>query len=153
MVGFVDFIPTGKTFSFMLDKYTCFKCHRGICSLDLDDKQISKYSAHGESGVNYCRDLYQSILQHGILYDFSIYEYNCGHYAVPNGQHRICICGRKGIKVNAEVKKNDCNCRYCLILKDGYYSPCSNYIQKLFIKNRFLNPNNYKPDEVLFKLE
>ena len=148
-----DFDPTNKTFSFKLDKYSCFKCIHGICSLELDDKQILKYPAYGDCGVNYCRNLYKSILQRGILYDFTVYEFSCGHYSVPSGQHRICICGRKGILVKVDNIKNDCSCRYCLISQEGYYVHNKNYIQMLFIKNRFLNPNNYKPDDVLYKLE
>jgi hypothetical protein len=37
----------------------------------------------------------------------------CGHYSFTDGQHRLCIASKKGLKLRAEVHHNDGVCGVC----------------------------------------
>jgi len=140
----------GKSFNVKLDVYTCFYKAHGICSLDLSEEDVSKYPDFNKSGVLHCRSLYENIKDNGVKFPVLLSSHKCGHYGISDGQHRICICGRKGIKLPVYLDNNDIyKCRYCLIKEKGYLSiEDKNYpwFIQWIRRNRFLNPKRYRPD-------
>lgn len=108
----VKFNLLGKTYYFNFNEYCCNRCKTGICPLDkltLEEirnlQEINKYCIK-ENSEEYCTDLARKIL----VYDYSpkvwlIFNTECGHYSLSDGQHRTCIIARiyqKGGKVNFE---------------------------------------------------
>lgn len=61
-MALVNFDPRGKSFNFRLDRYSCYRCSTGKCSLEnmnIEELQNSSVCvpAVGESSVEYCRGM------------------------------------------------------------------------------------------------
>lgn len=128
-MAFQKFDPRGKSFHFRLDQYTCYRCKKGVCSLEnvsLYELKNSLSCVHviGEGSIEYCRGMAKLFLDNEFSAPARIYlNRKCGHYSFSDGQHRTCVVARvlqKGAEVllNAEITEQDCMCRDCLIKVD-----------------------------------
>ncbi|MBU3102045.1 MULTISPECIES: hypothetical protein [Clostridium] len=94
----------------------CYKTRHGICSLDLTEGEIKSIpmEVHPmKDNVNYCRDIYKSIIKNRQQYPVYISSNKCDHYTVKDGQYRTCIASKKGLKLKAQVSQNDRICSVC----------------------------------------
>lgn len=112
-----NFNPENKEYYFNnCNEDFCYKNRHGICSLDLSEDEIKsippeKYA--GDADVNYCRNIYKSLIKDGQKYPIYLSINKCGHYTFTDGQHRTCIASKKGLKLIAEVHQNNDICRVC----------------------------------------
>lgn len=124
---FKKFNPIEKEFHFRLNEKSCYKCNCGVCSIeDLSIQDIKEYKVSvcisKESEKEYCIKIAKSLLQYGCEDILHISRFNCGHYSLIEGQHRICIVAHllyknANIELNALTKTEDENCYYCVMLK------------------------------------
>lgn len=151
------FDPIGKTFHFCLDKYTCFRCKTGICSLEnisVEELENSSSCVHafGESSIEYCRGMAKLFLDNEFTAPATIYlNTECGHYSFADGQHRTCVVARvlqKGRKVtlNAKVIEQNCFCRDCLI--KAHYAERENSLKPV---DKFFKTKKYRDIKQLEK--
>lgn len=118
------FDPRGKTFSFRLDEYSCYRCKTGTCSLD--NISLDELKANFELGkpgkindLNYCRGIAGLFLHNMFKVPANILLHSkCGHYSFSDGQHRTCVVGRilqKGgvVTLNFELAEGGDICRSC----------------------------------------
>ena len=106
--------PAKMTFLFELSATECHQKHTGTCSLER--KRPDRTQDIGdECDYDYCPDLLRGIKRHGFLNLLPIYiiEYRCGHYAFSDGQHRVCIAKKKGLKPPAVIATEDDSCDSC----------------------------------------
>jgi hypothetical protein len=112
-----EFNPKGKKYYFTsCTEDFCYKNRHGICSLDLTEDKVRSVPTEkypGEDDVNYCRDIYKSILKDGQKYHVYINSNKCGHYTFTDGQHRTCIASKKGLKLRAEIYQGNEVCEVC----------------------------------------
>ncbi|MRY42631.1 hypothetical protein GKD46_20825 [Parabacteroides distasonis] len=118
-----NFDPRGKEFHFKLDKYSCYRCQTGKCSLDnvtLDELYAFNVSNDlpAESSKDYCIGMAKLFLEGEFETPAFIYKDSCGHYSIDDGQHRTCVVAHlldKGASVvlNANVKEQDMACYMC----------------------------------------
>lgn len=112
-----EFNPKKKKYYFNnCTENFCYKTRHGICSFDLSEAEIrsiptEEYS--GKDNVNYCKNIYKSILKNGQQLPAYITSNKCGHYTFHDGQHRVCIASKKGVKLRAQVNSNDDICNVC----------------------------------------
>ena len=154
--------PTGKTYYFNFNEYSCYKCKTGVCPLDaltLDEiKNLQKIDRYyiKEDSEEYCTDFARQILNfdNNEFYDFSrtiwlYYNEQCGHYSVE-GQHRTCIIARiykKGGKVKYEphFSTQSGQCLHCL--NKEHFIKLENslkFFDKLFKTKKYKEVNEYK---------
>lgn len=112
-----NFSPKGKKYYFNnANEDFCYKTRNGVCSLDLPEEEVRLIPSEeypGEDDVNYCRNIYKSIIEKGQKYPVFLCRNKCGHYTFDDGQHRMCIAGKKGLRLRAEISENDSNCYVC----------------------------------------
>jgi hypothetical protein len=101
--------PSKYTFVYRLTDGECHKELTGTCSLD---KKTGK-GDNGESGVAYCQRLYRSLVQDKQFFPVYIVKATCGHFEFSDGQHRVCIAQRTGLKLKAVVEDMPEPCRIC----------------------------------------
>lgn len=112
-----EFNPKGKKYYFTsCNKDFCYKNMHGTCSLDLTEDNASlittgEYSMKND--VNYCRDIYKSIVNDGQKQIVYINSHKCGHYTFNDGQHRLCIASKKGFKIRTDVYQANDVCAVC----------------------------------------
>ncbi|SDP31150.1 hypothetical protein SAMN04487897_1782 [Paenibacillus sp. yr247] len=91
-----SFDPTQHKFCYNLTKDTCFQVKTGICSLNLTEAEIHKYSSAENDetsvrgSVNYCVNLFSDLKQNGFKKPIQVASNPCGHYSFTDGQHRTC---------------------------------------------------------------
>lgn len=111
------FNPKGKKYYFnYCTEDFCYKTRHGVCSLDLTEdeaKSIPTDEYPGEDDVNYCRNIYKSIIKDGQKHPVYINNNKCGHYTFDDGQHRVCIASKKGLKLRVEIHQNNEICHVC----------------------------------------
>ena len=76
----------------------CYKTRHGICSLDLteDETKSIPIEVHPmKDNVNYCRNIYKSIIKNRQQYPVYISSNKCDHYTFNDGQYRTCIASKK----------------------------------------------------------
>lgn len=103
-------IPSEHIFVFRLSDGECHKELTGVCSLD---KAFVHSENNGEEGIAYCQNLYKSLVESGQFNRVTLVEATCGHFEFNDGQHRVCIAQRKGLKIKADIFKVDFPCRNC----------------------------------------
>ena len=109
----LEIFPKDLIFLFELSDTECHAKLTGRCSLEKfwPDKRLDQGE---DSDFNYCRNILKSLKRHGITELVDIIKYNCGHYAFNDGQHRICIAKRKGLKLKALITTvDDESCDVC----------------------------------------
>lgn len=122
-----DFIPWGKTYAFGFDKYNCYYKKCGKCSLKKMNLpyNLNRYEKWQKE---FCPNLASSILQHGFFQaatDVIVIQNSCGHYAIDDGQHRICVCARLKVPMKIVLLKSDEECRICSISKRSIFKKIS----------------------------
>ncbi len=117
------FTIKGKSFSFNLDKGTCFYKKTGACPLylrHLPDRMLTfikkrnqrNLSSLKKNTITYCPMLSKNISK--IHKDkIKLYLFKCGHYGFNNGQHRVCISGRLGNDLTVSLMEVDNTCSFC----------------------------------------
>lgn len=97
--------PNEYIFAFDFKAGVCYKKLTGACSLDeVFDERKSKKNTKNRSDKSYCQRLYLALLKNEVHHkDISIHKTGCGHYDFTNGRHRICICQRKNLEIEAEI--------------------------------------------------
>lgn len=132
-----DFSVKGKEFAFNLEKGSCYRIAKGVCSLNINEKEINnllkiefeeasfysdnyekfiQYAKGKEDSILYCRDLAESIKKNGFKSRSYINHYKCNHYGFTDGQHRVCIASKIDIRLPANVcdmTSEDSPCAYC----------------------------------------
>ena len=112
-----EFNPKRKKYYFTsCTEDFCYKNRHGICSLDLTEDKVRSIPTEeypGEDDVNYCRDIYKSIIKNGQKQTVYINSNKCGHYTFTDGQHRVCIASKKGLKLRAAVNQSNEICHVC----------------------------------------
>ena len=105
--------PGYMKFVFKLSARDCYKRFSNKCALN-------------ESGCKgmedtwlYCRAMYEAIKNKTIdgkkeALNILITKYRCGHYAINDGQHRLCIAKRTNRYIYAEFSGEiSCDCPVC----------------------------------------
>lgn len=155
-----NFNPKGKEYYFnACTEDFCYKTRHGICSLDLTEDEIAliqseKYPKTDD--VNYCRDIYQSILKDGQKSLILINSNKCGHYTFDDGQHRVCIASKKGLNLKADICQNNNVCHICrkenIIQKSISYAEASvkmnTYKRNILLKILNKKQRNYYEEEL-----
>lgn len=132
-----DFSVKGKKFVFNLDKGSCYRIANGVCSLDVNKKELDdivrkefnetewfskdyeefiKYAQGREDSVLYCRSLEESISKNGFKSPCLVNHYKCNHYSFIDGQHRACLSSKINIPLLANVSdmtSEDYSCPIC----------------------------------------
>ena len=132
-----DFSVKGKEFVFNLDKGSCYHIANGVCSLDVNKKDLDaivkkefnetewfsndyeefiKYAQGREDSILYCRSLAESIKDNGFKSPIYINRHKCNHYGFTDGQHRACISSELNIPLPARVcdmSSEDYSCPIC----------------------------------------
>lgn len=112
-----EFNPKGKKYYFTsCNEDFCYKNRHGTCSLDLTEDKArliptGEYSMKND--VNYCRDIYKSLIEDGQKQIVYINSNKCGHYTFNDGQHRLCIASKKGLKLKTDVYQGNEVCDVC----------------------------------------
>lgn len=109
----LEFNPRGKEYYYTAcNEDFCYKNKNGICSLDLTDEEVKNinrkfdkedYRYYQENSVSYCREIYESLMKDGQKHLVYLNKGTCGHYTFTDGQHRICIAARKGLKLDVQL--------------------------------------------------
>lgn len=112
--NFIIIDPAEMTFVFELSDGECHQKHTGICSLERTVPDRTQDTGD-ESDYDYCPGLLVSIQQRGFesRIPIELIKYQCGHYAFSDGQHRICIAKKKGLKALAKIYSQDGYCDVC----------------------------------------
>lgn len=114
--------PREHAFAFRLGMYDCFKVLTGKCSLEISEEEYNYYKpltkSYGDGSVDYCIKFANHMAENELYTkDTGIvaHEYDCGHIAFSDGQHRTCIAKKKGFEMlPVTLKKNDGYiCRVC----------------------------------------
>ncbi|MBZ9607945.1 hypothetical protein G9F73_009015 [Clostridium estertheticum] len=112
-----EFNPKRKKYYYNnCTKDFCYKTKNGICSFDLTEDEVRSIPTEeypGKDNVNYCRNIYKSLIKNRQQYPIYISSNKCDHYTFNDGQHRTCIANKKGLKLKAEVSQNDEICHVC----------------------------------------
>lgn len=114
-----QFNPKGKEYYYTeCNEDFCYKNKNGICSLDLTEEDVKNIGIEEdiysyENKVNYCRDIYKSLIREGQKQLVYLNQGTCGHYTFTDGQHRVCIAARKGLKLNVQVYIDRDLCSIC----------------------------------------
>lgn len=120
-----EFNPKGKEYYYTAcNQDFCYKNKNGICSLDLTEEEVKNINKNvdGEdyiycqkNSVNYCRDIYKSLIKDGQKKLVYLNQKKCGHYTFTDGQHRLCIAARKGLKLDVQLYVDiKYPCRICI---------------------------------------
>lgn len=119
----ISFEPRGKEYSFRLDKYSCYECKTGNCSLnDVSLEEIKNYefsrSILGESNKEYCIRIAKLFLQGKRKDILTVSRCICGHYSLDGGQHRLCVAAHLlnksyNIELNVIIRDDNTKCCYC----------------------------------------
>jgi hypothetical protein len=114
-----NFNPKGKTFVFNLSKYDCYRLSKGKCSIQFEQEKYKDESNSiycKECDYRYCISLAHSLKEKGVTNNLSpvrITRNSCGHYAITDGQHRLCLAANANIKLDVYVQDYDGQCRVC----------------------------------------
>lgn len=162
------FNPRNKTFHFYLDKYSCYRCKTGVCSLDnislQELKSLSYIHITGEDKLEYCRGMAKMFIDNLFKTPAEIcLNTKCGHYDFSDGQHRTCVAARllkMGAQVNLDANlyiQNTC-CRDCNM--KGYFHITENsftFLDKIFKTKKYRNLINseaeYKEHALLYHFD
>jgi hypothetical protein len=96
--------------------FTINECHKELssqCSLDKRFPNDKSIRVTGRSKEAYCQQLYRNI---GSTYEddpIEIIEYECKHYDIQCGRHRICISKKYNLSIPADISKEKGNCPTC----------------------------------------
>ncbi|QDX94697.1 hypothetical protein EEL30_21900 [Brevibacillus laterosporus] len=130
--------PSAMDFAFRLSKYDCYRKRTGKCSLLLTEKEYAteiqkekqSKKSYGDGSVRKCVDLKNSLLEHGNQSDIRITSNSCNHWAITDGQHRLCIYKTLNIS-NIEViesQGSDYICRVCYFKKKSFKFRIKSYL-------------------------
>ena len=113
----IHFNPSGKTFVFNFNEYSCFEKATGVCLLTASQDLINNNSdLPGKFVSSRCKKILELIETKYFepYYPVSIQKHKCGHYGVPDGQHRTCIAGTANINVYSyEIQNVNELCDWC----------------------------------------
>lgn len=124
-ISISTFNPRGKEYYYTAcNEDFCYKNKYGVCSLDLSDEEAEKidiklssdefYKYRSKTNVQYCRDIYKSLLNNGQRYLVYLNQGTCRHYTFTDGQHRVCIAAKMGLKLNVKLYiDSEYTCRIC----------------------------------------
>jgi hypothetical protein len=110
-----------KIIFFNLGRYDCYRLDKGKCSIHLDAKGHKDNSIScKECDYRYCISLAHSLTEKGVTNNLSpvrITKNSCGHYAITDGQHRLCSAANVNIKLDVYVQEFEGECRVCYFRK------------------------------------
>lgn len=111
---FIVISPFEMTFLFEMGPGECHQKLTGACSLERRQPDRS-HDIGDECDYDVCPNLLKSMRKIGLhsMMQIDIIKCRCGHYEFNDGQHRICIAQRKGIKIEALVTTVDNVCEMC----------------------------------------
>lgn len=143
------FDPRGKEFHFKLDKYSCYRCKEGNCSLkNISLDELKEYNSSGvippESSKEYCIGMAKLFLEGEFETPAVIYKQSCGHYSFSDGQHRTCVVAHllekdANVILKADVIEQNILCYVC-VMKEKIRSRES----KLTLFDKIFKTRRYK---------
>jgi hypothetical protein len=115
-------------FVFDLVKDDCYRRFSGECSLEQKSSKSSNLESEASycGEWSYCRKLHLAVVDGKVdgqkeSEDIDITEYACGHHAIRNGQHRICICKRIGLDIYSDFRvDHSSDCPVCRAKKRSF---------------------------------
>ena len=131
------------------DEYSCMVSKCGKCALDFTKKEVDEWKETHKDGSLGCIDK-KALIEEAIRKDketgnnkeleklFRVYaiEYSvckCGHLAIANGQHTLCVFSRLQIPFPLELPEpTDVDCKFC---REHALDT------KLMINNKFIAPS------------
>lgn len=121
------FTTNGKMFCMNLCAGTCHKRSAGICSLSMErqarvpfENIVENKGCISRNEPEYCQSIATSLKDHFDDNGFPINLEQCfyGHYAVVNGQHRLCISSKIKIPITVYISGSEEPCPYCRTIHD-----------------------------------
>jgi hypothetical protein len=94
--------PAEMPFLFEMGRTECHQKLTGICSLDRKSPDKS-HDIGDECDYDYCPRMLRSLKKDGQIFPVRIIRWRCGHFGFHDGQHRVCIAKRKGLKLDAVI--------------------------------------------------
>lgn len=114
---------TKADFAMRMGPGDCYELRTGLCDLNVT-ADVEYHNNHdmyvaycGKRG--YCKAMAQAISDKKISLDnIVIGRFDCGHYSINDGQHRICVAKRMGIKaISLETYDTLGKCKYCEMIQ------------------------------------